>query len=1146
MKNQDVYLKDPLSFDLLNNGVSKVAEIGEDQEQLKTLRFELETFVCDGEYARGLERILTAYLGGLNKPEQQAVWVSGFFGSGKSHLVKMLRYLWVDFKFPDGASARSIAQLPQTISDLLVELTNRARPFGGLRAAGGTLGAGSMDNVRLAFLQLLFRAAGLPENLAAARFSLWLREKPIWEQVAAQLKARNLNPDREIQNFYVSTPLAEALVAADPTYGTPQQARAALREQFPTKDSPTIDDTLDIIRRIFGDEDRLPCTLLVVDEVQQYIGDRMLQRAMDVQEIAEHCCLGLKSRLLLVGTGQSALTTTDSLRRLQARFTVKVSLSDADVENVIRKTVLAKKPERVPAIQQIIADNQGEISRQLQSTRLAATSADETYYAADYPLLPVRRRFWEKVLRNVDASGTTAQLRTQLKIVFDAARETAGKPLGSVVPADFIYDQISSDLLNTGVLQREYHEIIMGVRDRTPAGALKSRLCALAFLIPHLPRSGGADDGVRATAETLADLLVEDLRQDGPRLRQEVPKLLGELVAEGKLMQVEDEYVLQTREGADWNSDFNRRRTGILNDESGLSFKRDELLSAALEQSLRLLSLAHGASRQARDLEVVLSQSRPEQPAQKLVLWMRHGWAEQEKTVAGEARAAGSESSLLFGFLPRVMHEELRQNLASLMAAQETLNTKGTPTSSEGVQACEAIKTRLQLAEQSVGQGIRQVLAGAKVFLGGGNEANGIELVDKVKDAATGALQRLFPRFAEADHANWPQVLNGARSGNVGALQAVGYQGETVGHPVCKQIYGFIGPGKKGKEVRDQFKGAPFGWPQDAIDAALVILTLAGNLRAALNGQPVDAKSLNQTQISNALFQADVPPLTVTQRLELKALFQKLGVTTTNGQEAVAAATFLAKLLELAEGAGGDSPCPARPDTQPIRDLQGLSGNAQLLAIHQQKEALTERMVQWTKAREGIGKRLPRWRRLEELHALAVELPEAGEVGDSIAAIRASRSLLTDPEVVPQLTQKILGALREALNKVQENLVSAFQQQKARLEASPAWPPLKEEQRQALVAQFGLQAPPGIAVADEEQVLGTLRGNSLANRRTLVEALPQRFQKALEEAARLVEPKAVRVTLPSATLRTEQDLDTWLEGVRKVVKDQLREGPVML
>jgi hypothetical protein len=119
MINRELYFRDPTTVELLNNGVSKVSEIGHDERQIKTLRFELETFVCDGEYARGLERILKAYLDGLGREEQKAVWVSGFFGSGKSHLVKVLRYLWEDYRFDDGATARSLVRLPAEISNLL-------------------------------------------------------------------------------------------------------------------------------------------------------------------------------------------------------------------------------------------------------------------------------------------------------------------------------------------------------------------------------------------------------------------------------------------------------------------------------------------------------------------------------------------------------------------------------------------------------------------------------------------------------------------------------------------------------------------------------------------------------------------------------------------------------------------------------------------------------------------------------------------------------------------------------------------------------------------------------------------------------------------------------------------------------------------
>src|SRR5262249_35167274 len=412
MINRELYFRDPTTIELLNNGVSKVSEIGHDERQIRTLRFELETFVCDGEYARGLERILRAYLDDLGRGEQKAVWVSGFFGSGKSHLVKVFRYLWEDYQFDDGATARSLVKLPAEITDLLKELSNRSKPLGGLRAAAGTLGAGSMDNVRLAFIQLVLRAAGLPENLAQAKFVLWLRSSGLEAKVNDVLKRQKRELSREVLSLKLSVPLAEALVSADPKYANAANAQAAIRAEFPDITAPTMAQALDFVEQVFGEHGKLPCTLLVVDEIQQFIGEK-IQRAMDMQEIAEHCCTKLNQRLLLVGTGQSALNTTPSLQRLQARFAVRVQLPDADVESVIRKTVLRKKPEQESVISDCLNSNQGEVARHLQNTRFAASHDDDKFFVADYPLLPTRRRFWEKVLRNTDHSGTKAQLRSQ-------------------------------------------------------------------------------------------------------------------------------------------------------------------------------------------------------------------------------------------------------------------------------------------------------------------------------------------------------------------------------------------------------------------------------------------------------------------------------------------------------------------------------------------------------------------------------------------------------------------------------------------------------------------------------------------------------------------------------------------------------------
>lgn len=1145
MSNRDLYFRDPLTLELLNNGVSKVSEIGRDEGQIKTLRFELQTFVCDGEYAKGMERILKAYLGSLGKAEQMAVWVSGFFGSGKSHLVKVLRYLWEDYQFADGATARSLVTLPSEISDLLKELSTRSRPLGGLRAAAGTLGAGTMDNVRLAFIQLVLRAAGLPENLAQARFILWLRSSGLESKVEAALKQQQRTLAREVLSLKLSVPLAEALVAAEPKYANAANAQAAIRDQFKDNNSPTVQDALDLVKQIFGREGQLPCTLLVVDEIQQFIGEK-IQRANDVQEIAEHCCTDLGSRLLIVGTGQSALNTTPSLQRLQARFFVRVQLTDTDVESVIRKTVLRKKPEQEAAITQCMDGNQGELARHLQNTRIAATHDDEKYFAADYPLLPTRRRFWERVLRNTDHSGTKAQLRSQLQIVFEATRQTAAAAVGTVVPADFIYDQISTDLINSGELEREYDEIIRKQRDGTAEGTLRSSLCALIFLIGKLPRSPGADDGVRANAETLVDLLVSDLKSDRPKLEQQVPKLLKQLVDAGQLMAVESEFRLQTREGARWTHDFSRRRTAALGDDQRINSKRAELLRDGCKQALKPVSLQQGNSRQARKLGLEHSSSRPASSSDEVTLWMRDGWSDDEKSVLNDARAAGVDSPLLFGYLPRLHHEELKQAIASQIAAQETLDAHGPATTPEAIEARKAVETHLEVARHRVRDLLGHIIGGAKVFLGGGQEANGIELADKVQDSADSALIRLFPQFSEADHSNWGQVVNRARGGDVAALSYVNYSGNPTQHPVCRRVLEQIGAGKKGKDLRDCFRAAPFGWPQDAIDGALFVMLVAGNLRATVNGQPAQAQTLPQNQVGVASFYVDVPPLDVGQRLDLKALFQKAGVTTQNGKESEAAGEFLKKLLAQAESAGGEAPRPASPDTQDVRALQTHSGNAQLLKIHQAKDDLANKLAAWKKSADAIAKRWPAWERLLDLHNFAAGLPEADACAKSIAAITGGRLLLAEPDPVPELSKQLTTALRLQLGRLQDELAAAFRDGEAKLAGSQVWNGRTDEQRAAIATTCQLTPPPKAAIGSEDEILDALRARTLTDRRNLLDAVPQRFARAVEEAGKLATPEAVRVVLPSAIIKSAADLDHWLAGVRLQVETQLKDGPVIL
>ena len=91
------------------------------------------------------------------------------------------------------------------------------------------------------------------------------------------------------------------------------------------------------------------------------------------------------------------------------------------------------------------------------------------------------------------------------------------------------------------------------------------------FLISQLPHDGVGDTGVRATAPVLADLLVEDLASDGAKLRKDIPRMMEELVEQGRVMKLGDEFRLQTAEGAEWTQEFNQRRASIRTDAARMS-----------------------------------------------------------------------------------------------------------------------------------------------------------------------------------------------------------------------------------------------------------------------------------------------------------------------------------------------------------------------------------------------------------------------------------------------------------------------------------------------------------------------------------------------------------------------------------------------
>jgi hypothetical protein len=787
----------------------------------------------------------------------------------------------------------------------------------------------------------------------------------------------------------------------------------------------------------------------------------------------------------------------------------------------------------------------GEIERQLSSTKIAFTARDRQLLVQDYPLLPVRRRFWERVLRAVDKAGTGAQLRTQLWIVFDAMQKTADLPLGNVVGGAFLFEHIKTRVLQSGVLLQEISETIARQKQEDD-GELRYQLCALIFLIGQLPHQGPADAGIRANADTLADLLVTDLNQSSANLRKQVPELLEKLVGSGAVMQVEDEYRMQTREGAEWNQAFQEARNKLLADAGKLASERSQLLKTHCSEVLKKSKLTHGASKESRRFALHFGPDLPATDSAEIPVWIRDGWEVEEKTVLNDARTAGDSVAVVYGFIPRNKAEDIKQAIAAYYAAEKTMEVRATPSSDEGLDAKKSMDTRLTQAQQLRNGLIFDLLDETSIYLAGGDLVNGVLLTSKVEDAAKSCLDRLYPQFHLADSPEWHKVIERARKGDGDAMAAVGHKGDPETHGVCKAILDYVGAGKKGTDIRKNFGNPQYGWPQDAIDAALIVLHMGGQVQARTGSDVVAKGKLDQKNISTVEFRVEAIKITKVQLIEIRGLFKKLGLNTSPNQESIDAPKFLDKLSKLAEEAGGEAPLPKQPDTSHLADLANRAGNDQLKVIHEQKARLEKEISEWQKQSEKIVQRQPRWKQLTALLDHAADLPVAAEVQPEVAAIEQNRSLLSDPDPVPGLVEKLVAALRESINQAHNACTTSHENGLSSLDESPTWRKLTPEQRYAILSANSVRQVPKVAVGTTEEILGTLRQTKLTELKALCDALPTRFGKALNAAAKLLEPKAQTVTLPAGTITNEDDLKEWLTSAEEQIREKLKDGPVIV
>lgn len=532
--------------------IAEVIKVTSDEDA--TVSAEIDEYVVTQHLREQLEEVVETYRDTIDNPSENTnVWVSGFFGSGKSSFAKVLGYLLANPVLGGRSAAERIldrVDRPETLRALLDIVHGRGRTLSvylDLSSGIDVLGGGTESVVLPLYRQLLDRL-GYSRNETLAELEVKLEGEG---RLAAFEKAFEEVSDGRRWVDERGTALARsrasaALCLLEPaTFPSPDSwARAVDRPEVTAR--WFADRALFLLARRGQGARRIA---FIVDEVGQYVA-RDRKKMLDLQGVAEQLQRH-KGALWMVATSQERLDDVmdalekkkTELARVQDRFPIRVDLLPSDIHEVAGKRVLDKNEAGQRAVRELLQAHRHKLAA---TTRLDAPGRDSAFTEDEavrlYPLLP---HHVELLIDAVSArrQGPTAggSNRTIIKLAQQLLVDPRHGLLEEEVGALATIDR-AAHLLHAVVppsLQAEVEHVADRHGAASPEAALL-HVVALCFDTPRLP----------LTAANLAALTHPSVPGDS-RLPM-VQAALDVLVDEDRLRRDEGLYGLQSPEQKDW------------------------------------------------------------------------------------------------------------------------------------------------------------------------------------------------------------------------------------------------------------------------------------------------------------------------------------------------------------------------------------------------------------------------------------------------------------------------------------------------------------------------------------------------------------------------------------------------------------------
>lgn len=872
MIQQHIYSKD------IERPINGVIKAGSETE----LANEVTEYVITAEQQKS--QLLPALFSTLVPPgTPTCVWISGDFGSGKSHLLKILSYVLENQLEVEGRKCADIfAEKAGDDFELKGAIQKACRiptesVLFNIQEKLDGIGKAQIDPVLNIFLKEFNRKLGFDDKKPEiAEIERYFAKKGKYEWLKSEYKARfgkewiEDRPSILLKKQNLAKLFAELEGISE----------AEAQSNITTHISRYTLDTDGFVKLIMEHlDEQAPGSRMIffVDEVGQFIG-KDVHRMLSLQTIAEGLIDKTNGRASIMVTSQMDIDATlgnlekqqkYDFSRIQGRFTTRINLTSANADEVIQRRLLEKTPEPQQLLCQVY-DRQKNIIKSLfnfgDNSQFKSAYKADAQFANDFPFIDYQfdllQRSIIELSKNNAFSGQQQSVgeRSLLTITQEVAKAYKDKDLDQIVQFSDMYEGIR------GILQMKVQTDIQQA-ERTLNDDMALKVLKALFLVKYVK-------GFPSTVDNITKIMLPTLDTDFPEYKSQIQEALNKLVHTSYIEKgANEEYHYQTNEEKDIETEIKNEdlQPDAINNELKKMF-RDEIFS---ENRIRLSNnkiFSYGRivdeQQDGRDAEMYIHFITPLnnlQSTDKDYLKMYSmGHTEQLLVVLDEDKYMAEDIA---------MFKKADKCLTRLLSANQDSYRQQIVTDKRRVNT----RRREDIVDR-----LTNLTKGAHLYMGG-QEITDIRQTD-IRSRLNEAMSRLVEQVyinlkmltIEYDDAMLKQII--------ADTNATGPFGYTMGN--CEQeVFNWINRNKqlsirtKVKDLVDYFRGNTYGWYETASLCILAKLYKMDKISFRLNGSPVADRdlytSLTNTNTQSVLIVDVEETISASQIAKLKSLYKE-------------------------------------------------------------------------------------------------------------------------------------------------------------------------------------------------------------------------------------------------------------------------------